>query len=138
MSYKTPVADLISAYYKDKRITYEMQDALYEASDEMGSELEAYRKLGTPEEITKRLENAVELPCKVGDTVYEVNQSRNIISKYQIISIHFTKFNVNYSWELKEGIYTNLNGFNDYAIGKTVFLTKEAAESRLKELEDTK
>ena len=31
------------------------------------------------------------------------------------------------------GIYSNLNGFEASAIGKTVFLTKEEAEEKLKE-----
>ena len=34
-----------------------------------------------------------------------------------------------------KGVYSNVNGFSEYAIGKTVFLTIEEAEAALKELE---
>lgn len=35
-------------------------------------------------------------------------------------------------WTLKDGIYSNLDGFYDKDIDKTVFLTKFAAETELK------
>lgn len=72
----------------------------------------------------------IELPCKVGDTVYEPNK-RGFISTYKITSIVVMTGSRNYNWELIEGIYSNLNGFNEYALGKSVFLTKEAAEKAL-------
>ena len=74
--------------------------------------------------------NAVELPCKVGDTVYEPRCDRCFIQEYIVIAIHFSKCSTLYGWELKDGkgIYSNTNGFSEYAIGKTVFLTREEAE----------
>lgn len=77
----------------------------------------------------------LKLPCKVGDTVYEVQQLRKRIQPYKIVSIHIS-CSVLFSWELKDGkgIYSNINGFCDYAIGKTVFLTQEQAEQELKQL----
>lgn len=35
----------------------------------------------------------------------------------------------------EEGIYANTRGFTEFEIGKTVFLTKEEAEQKLKEME---
>lgn len=78
----------------------------------------------------------IELPCAVGDTVYEVQEIRKRIQEYTIISIHFSHSSILIGWEINDGkgIYSNLNGFEVSAIGKTVFLTKEEAEAKLKEL----
>lgn len=77
------------------------------------------------------------LPCKVGDIVYEVQELRKRIQPYTIISIHISRCSVLIGWVIEddEGIYSNTNGFCDYAIGKTVFLTKEEAEAKLREME---
>ncbi len=76
------------------------------------------------------------LPRNVGDTVYEVQEIRKRIQPYTIISIHVSKCSILFGWELKdgEGIYSNVNGFSDYAIGKTVFMTKEEAEAALEKM----
>lgn len=73
-------------------------------------------------------------PCKLGDTVYEVQEIRKRIQTYTIISIHISNCSILFGWELKDGkgIYSNVNGFCDYAIGKTVFLTKTEAEEALR------
>lgn len=74
----------------------------------------------------------IKLPCKVGDMVYEANIGRKMISTYKVTSIVIMTGSRNYGWELIDGIYSNLNGFNEYALGKTVFLTREEAEKALK------
>ena len=65
----------------------------------------------------------VELPCKVGDTVYEIDggdsESGNIYSRVVRKIIFDTK-----------GI-----AFDERAIGKSIFLTREEAEKVLKERE---
>ena len=78
----------------------------------------------------------IELPCAVGDTVYEVQEIRKRIQEYTVISIHYSHSSILIGWEIKDGngIYSNLNGFEASAIGKTVFLTKEEAEAKLIEL----
>lgn len=76
------------------------------------------------------------LPCKVGDTVYEANK-RGLISTYKVISIHISECSLLIGWELMDGIYSNLNGFEVSALGKTVFLTREEAEAALKKREET-
>ena len=79
----------------------------------------------------------LKLPCKVGDTVYEVQEIRKRIQSYTIISIHISNCSILFGWELKDekGIYGNVNGFCDYAIGKTVFLTQAEAKAALKGME---
>ena len=56
------------------------------------------------------------LPCKVGDTVYQIDAERVFESKVKAI------------------VYDTENiAFDERAIGKTVFLTREEAEKALKE-----
>lgn len=74
------------------------------------------------------------LPCKVGDMVYEANKVRNMISTYEITEIIINKFGVSFfRWNLIDGIYSALTGCPIECFGKSVFLTKEAAEEALKE-----
>lgn len=75
----------------------------------------------------------LKLPCKVGDKVYSV--TRDFISKYIICSIQKYTEGFFFNWKCEEGIYANTRGFTEFEIGKTVFLTKEEAEQKLKEME---
>lgn len=78
----------------------------------------------------------LKLPCKVGDKVYSV--TRGFISKYIICSIQKYTEGFFFNWKCEEGIYANTRGFTEFEIGKTVFLTKEEAEQKLKEMESDK
>lgn len=80
------------------------------------------------------------LPCKVGDTVYEVQELRKRIQPYTVISVHISECSILFGWEIKndEGMYSNVNGFSDYAIGKTVFFSLEEAEAALERMEEEK
>lgn len=62
------------------------------------------------------------LPCKVGDTVYQMDGVR--IYELTILDISLHKNKPYYETESID--------FDDNAIGKTVFLTKEEAEQALK------
>lgn len=77
------------------------------------------------------------LPCKVGDTVYELQEIRKRIQPMEIISVNIGRMGLLYfNWELKDGIgiYHNVKGFGTSQIGKTVFLTKEEAENALRQM----
>lgn len=76
------------------------------------------------------------LSCTVGDTVYEVQYLRKRIQPYIIITVHVSNCGNFYEWELKDGkgIYGNVNGFSEYALGKSVFLAYEEAKAALKEI----
>lgn len=90
-------------------------------------------------EVVKRYEEM--FPCKVGDTVYEMQKLRKRIQPYEIISLKIGRLSGTfYYWEVKgsDGIYGNIKGFPNSEIGKTVFLTKQAAEKALKEMEGKK
>lgn len=74
------------------------------------------------------------LPCKVGDTVYQI--TRNFISEFRIKSfIQYSNGNIFFDWECTKGMYKRVDGFHIDDIGKNVFLTKEEAEAKLKEME---
>ena len=97
----------------------------------------AITKLAEYEDLEEQ-KKLLTLPCAVGDTVYEVQELRKRIQAYTIIAIHISNCGNLYGWELKDGkgVYSNVNGFSEYAIGKTVFLTKEEAEAALKEMSE--
>lgn len=80
----------------------------------------------------------IELPCKVGDTVY-IPTSNGIINE-KVHRILYSQEAENYGKFIRNRFYTivgNTEAQFDFSdIGKTVFLTYEEAEKALKELED--
>ena len=83
---------------------------------------------------TNRLRELAQAYRLLGNTVYEPNK-RGFVSTYKVISVHLSECSILIGWNLLDGIYSNLNGFEISALGKTVFLTREAAEAALKERE---
>ena len=89
----------------------------------------------------KQSENVVELPCKIGDTVYVVDSWRVTDEPipYQITNLTITQ-NKKGVWTKKYRAMWIKNGktvdcqhnFEFAEIGKTVFLTKEEAEAKMK------
>lgn len=73
----------------------------------------------------------VVLPCKVGDTVYEVT-SRKTISEYRVKAIRVELFCTFIEWDIEIGfVDKSIFGVPVDEIGKTVFLTREEAEKTL-------
>ena len=70
----------------------------------------------------------IELPCAVGDTVWTIDPDINFIDDFKVTDIDIVKEGI--------AICNHYLGYccdvNDF--GKTVFLTKEEAEAKLKEL----
>ena len=78
----------------------------------------------------------VVLPCKVGDTIYEVT-GRKTISVYKVKAIRVELFSLFIEWDIVEGfVWQSLSGINAGEIGKTVFLTREEAENALEAMKD--
>lgn len=77
----------------------------------------------------------IKLPCAVGDTVYRINKGK----KEPIIPMLVIGIAIRNENELviqtKDIADDNHNLYSKNSIGKTVFLTKEEAESALEELE---
>ena len=78
----------------------------------------------------------VVLPCKVGDTLYEVT-GRKTISVYKVRAIRVELFGLFIEWDIVDGfVWQSLTGINAGEIGKTVFLTREEAEKALEAMKD--
>lgn len=63
------------------------------------------------------------LPCKVGDTVYKVNKASRKVTQHKVREI-----------EDEQVVFENYDYRSFNCFGKTLFLTKEEAEAKLKEL----
>ena len=78
----------------------------------------------------------VKLPCKVGDVVYFVHHDRVISS--EVLSVKYHAEAENHGVFIRERLTIDVEGVSaeiDFGnIGKTVFLTKAEAETKLKEL----
>lgn len=66
----------------------------------------------------------VEIKCKIGDTVYQTDVER--IYELEVFDVSLRNYKPYYETESID--------FDDDAIGKCIFLTKEEAERRLKEV----
>lgn len=88
------------------------------------------RRYGVP---VDRLRELAEADRLIGMTVYESNK-RGFISTYEVISVHISKCSILVGWNLLDGVYSNLNGFEISALGKSIFLTREEAEAALVKL----
>lgn len=76
------------------------------------------------------------LPCKAGDTVYEVT-SRKTISEYRVKAIRVELFCTFIEWDIVAGfVDKSILGVPVNEIGKTVFLTREEAERALEAMKD--
>ena len=95
------------------------------------AELKSYRELGSID----RLRELVQADQLIGMTVYESNK-RGFISTYEVISVHISKCSILVGWNLLDGVYSNLNGFEISALGKSIFLTREEAEAALRRERD--
>ena len=87
-----------------------------------------------PLKIIKEEGQLVIMSCKIGDVVYNIIPSRGIVSTLKIISLHISDYSRLYKWELLDGIFDNLEGFEEKAIGRSVFLTREEAEAAMKRI----
>lgn len=72
-------------------------------------------------ELRERLKNAVELPCKVGDTIYQTDTNGTRIFKSTVKNIIFET----------DGV-----AFDERAIGESIFLTEEAVKEKMKKLQE--
>ena len=76
------------------------------------------------------------LPCKAGDTVYEVT-SRKTISEYRVKAIRVELFCTFIEWDIVAGfVDKSIFGVPVDEIGKTVFLTHEEAKKAMEAMKD--
>ena len=89
--------------------------------------------------LRERLEKAVELPCKVGDEVYEVHGKCD--RKNCVYNGYYGQWRCDYGGKTNCNPFITVNKFcySDIPrVGKTIFVTKKAAEARLAELKGGK
>lgn len=93
------------------------------------------KKLGEYEDLEEQ-GRLVKLPCKVGDVVYYVCNNRVMSS--EVLSVIYHVEAENHGVFIRERLTVDFEGipaeidFN--TIGKTIFLTRDKAEAKLKEL----
>jgi hypothetical protein len=124
------------------RLTKTYSDGTHGASDDLpcGENSYDYKnllidKLGKYEDLEEQ-GRLVKLPCKVGDVVYFVHHDRVISS--EVLSEKYHAEAENHGVFIRERLTIDVEGVSaeiDFSdIGKTVFLTKSEAETKLKEL----
>ena len=104
--------------------------------DVLVGRLEMYEDIGSPEEFAELAKakvegRIIELPCKVGDVLYAENPygkagfvpKEKHIEKWRVTHVGIT---------IESGGWGKHIDFNNF--GKTVFLTREEAESALKQI----
>ena len=99
---------------------YHSKNDFDKAHEKSMSELEAEHLYNAG--YRKQSENTVELHCKVGDTVYHTDGIR--IYELEIFDISLRKNKPYYETESID--------FDNDAIGKSIFLSKEEAEAKMK------
>ena len=89
--------------------------------------------------LRERLEKAVELPCKVGDTIYSLDHFDLKIRENKVIAITFLLSNsVNHLEVQAHNFRGAVASFESIDFGKDVFTDRSAAEARLAELKGEK
>ena len=120
------------AAYEDTRLEPEEIDMDHEAAEQLrhlcrNCDLDRLEKLAEAD----RDGRVVVLPCKAGDTVYEVT-SRKTISEYRVKAIRVELFCTFIEWDIVAGfVDKSIFGVPVDEIGKTVFLTREEADRAL-------
>ena len=125
------------ADYEDTGLTPEEIDMDHEAAEQLRRLCRNYdlNRLEKLAEADKGGRLAV-LPCKAGDTVYEVT-SRKTISEYRVKAIRVELFCTFIEWDIVAGfVDKSIFGVPVDEIGKTVFLTREEAEKALEAMKD--
>ena len=133
-----------------ERLTVKWSDKVYDTFDPVDVVDNEYSKANYNKILTKLGEyedleeqgRLVKLPCKVGDTVWQIMvvgvQGKNI--KYGIFKAVVTTISVDYQMNFLLSTITEdeeryRNEVTYTAIGDTMFFTKSEAEQKLKEME---
>lgn len=120
--------------YRATGLTPEQVEMDHEAAEELRRLCRDY-DLGRLEGLAEADKDGrvIVLPCKVGDTVYEVT-SRKTISEYRVKAIRTELFCTFIEWDIIVGfVDKSIFGVPVDEIGKTVFLAREEAEKALEE-----
>ena len=100
------------------------------------AELELYRKLA---ELEDKIENGtlIELPCKVGTTIYHLYKASNVITEDKVFNYHFeicSKPCVSFENHFWYGTEKRVDTILVEHFGKYWFTDKAEAQAKLREL----
>lgn len=134
---KVDYADLVCApaFSRGYSMVYEDEYGyMVEGTIKTLEELQQYKDTDlTPEQIAELKKNHG-LPCEVGDTVYRI--SLNDIKEYKVFAINIgIRENASSCAILTKNSRGAVIDFELIDFGKTVFLSREEAESKLAEME---
>ena len=131
-----------------ERLTKTYSDGTHGANDNLPCGENSYTYKGLLLEALGKYEDAEEqglllrLPCKIGDTIWDNDYGKPCAYTITGFSFGAGEDYIDEPVSLKEVVcyYSNYSGsitgsFAVSEIGKTVFLTKEEAENKLKEME---
>lgn len=120
--------------YKEPEVNWPEENEETEKYKESKVEDSEVDRAKVPVDACSDASRFVELPCKVGDTVYAIStEEPSLISFGKIVDGKLNSFHITEHGTLASGVgfYRNISEF-----GKTVFLTRGEAEKALKERED--
>jgi hypothetical protein len=81
----------------------------------------------------KQSENTIELPCKIGDTVYIIDEADDESGEDYVLAVKVLQFFINehgIAIKLALPLGMRLNAW--MVVGENVFLTREEAEAKMK------
>lgn len=126
-----------------ERLTKTYSDGTHGVADNLPCGENSYEYKGLLLETLGKYEDAEEqglllrLPCKVGDILYFAHHDRVIFS--EVLSVKYHVEAENHGIFIRERLTIDVEGISaeiDFCdIGKNVFLTREEAEAKLKEME---
>ena len=126
-----------------ERLTKTYSDGTHGVADNLPCGKNSYEYKGLLLETLGKYEDAEEqglllrLPCKVGDILYFAHHDRVIFSEVLLVKYHVEA--ENHGIFIRERLTIDvkrISAESDFCdIGKNVFLTREEAEAKLKEME---
>lgn len=128
-----------------ERLTKTYSDGTHGVADNLPCGENSYEYKGLLLETLGKYEDSEEqglllrLPCKVGDILYFAHHDRVIFS--EVLSVKYHVEAENHGIFIRERLTIDVEGISaeiDFCdIGKNVFLTREEAEAKLKEMESS-
>lgn len=113
----------VKCKYQTEHISVKFPETIFMPTKEAWKKMQAEIVRLTTEnaELRERLDRAVELPCKVGDTIYQTDTNGTRIFKNTVKNIIFET----------DGV-----AFDERAIGESIFLTEEAVKEKMKVIQE--
>ena len=87
----------------------------------------------------KQSENVIELPCKIGDTVYIIDEADDECGEDYVLAVKVLQFFINeHGIAVDLALPLGLRQNTWMVVGKNVFLTREEAEAHMRKEDEGK